>query len=111
MSEENLPKTTFKSFQEFFDTPPEEMMYQEQRETIEKQSQEIADQKHEIEEAPDHKKMRDFTYHHVLNTKDSHPNIKKKFVKKFGAHNVKHFDKHVSSIVDQYDPESKKMVK
>ena len=27
-----VPKTTFKSFKEFFDTPPEEMMYQEQRE-------------------------------------------------------------------------------
>ena len=33
------------------------------------------------------------------------------FIKKFGAHNVKHFDRHVSNLLDQYDPEAKKMVK
>jgi len=33
------------------------------------------------------------------------------FIKKFGAHNVKHFDRHVSALLDQYDPEAKKMVK
>jgi hypothetical protein len=30
------------------------------------------------------------------------------FVKKFGSHNLKHFDRHVSAIVDEYDPEAKK---
>ena len=60
------------------------------------------------EQAPDHKKMRDFTYHHVVNTDKDHPTIKKMFVKKFGAHNLKHFDRHVSAIVDEYDPEAKK---
>ena len=40
-----------------------------------------------------------------------HLMLVKKFVKKFGSHNVKHFDKHVSALVDQYDPEAKKMVK
>ena len=59
----------------------------------------------------DHKKMRDFTYHHVQNTEKDHPTIKRMFIKKFGAHNVKHFDRHVSALVDQYDPEAKKMVK
>jgi hypothetical protein len=29
----------------------------------------------------DHKKMRDFTYHHVTNTDKDHPTIKKMFVK------------------------------
>ncbi len=29
------------------------------------------------EQAPDHKKMRDFTYHHVTNTDKDHPTIKK----------------------------------
>jgi len=63
------------------------------------------------EQAPskaDHKKMRDFTYHHVTNTDKDHPTIKKMFVKKFGSHNLKHFDRHVSNIVDEYDPEAKK---
>lgn len=63
------------------------------------------------EQAPskaDHKKMRDFTYHHVTNTDKDHPTIKKMFVKKFGSHNLKHFDRHVSAIVDEYDPEAKK---
>ena len=88
-------KTTFKTFKEFLDTPPEEMMYN-----------------HDLDEqAPDHKKMRDFTYHHVTNTEKDHPTIKKMFIKKFGAQNLKHFNKHVSAIVDQYDPEAKKMVK
>jgi len=91
-------KTVFKSFKEFLETPEEEMMY-----------------KHDIDEqAPssaDHKKMRDFTYHHVQNTEKDHPTIKRMFIKKFGAHNVKHFDKHVSNLLDQYDPEAKKMVK
>ena len=66
------------------------------------------------EQAPsraDHKKMRDFTYHHVQNTEKDHPTIKRMFIKKFGSHNVKHFDRHVSALVDQYDPEAKKMVK
>ena len=66
------------------------------------------------EQAPssaDRKKMRDFTYHHVQNTEKDHPTIKKMFIKKFGAHNVKHFDRHVSALLDQYDPEAKKMVK
>ena len=88
-------KQNFKSFKEFLETPAEEMMYQ-----------------HDIEEqAPssaDRKKMRDFTYHHVQNTEKDHPTIKKMFIKKFGAHNVKHFDRHVSALVDQYDPEAKK---
>ena len=91
-------KQNFKSFKEFLETPVEEMMYQ-----------------HDIEEqAPssaDRKKMRDFTYHHVQNTEKDHPTIKRMFIKKFGAHNVKHFDKHVSNLLDQYDPEAKKMVK
>ena len=91
-------KQNFKSFKEFLETPVEEMMYQ-----------------HDIEEqAPtsaDHKKMRDFTYHHVQNTEKDHPTIKRMFIKKFGAHNVKHFDKHVSNLLDQSDPEAKKMVK
>tara|TARA_A100000171_G_C2066992_1_gene112829 strand:+ start:269 stop:715 length:447 start_codon:yes stop_codon:yes gene_type:complete len=56
------------------------------------------------EQKSDHKAMKDFTYHHVLNTTQSHPTIKKKFVKKFGSHNVKHFDNHVSDLIDQYDP-------
>ena len=56
----------------------------------------------------DYKKMRDFTYHHVTNPDKDHPTIKKMFVKKFGAHNLKHFDRHVSAIVDEYDPEAKK---
>ena len=63
------------------------------------------------EQAPskaDHKKMRDFTYHHVTNTDKDHPTIKKMFVKKFGAQHLKHFNKHVSAIVDQYDPEAEK---
>ena len=56
----------------------------------------------------DHKKMRACTYHHVTNTDKDHPTIKKMFVKKFGSHNLKHFDSHVSAIVDEYDPEAKK---
>jgi len=88
-------KTIFKSFKEFYDTPPEEMMWNE-------------DVNEQIPSKADHKKMRDFTYHHVQNTEKDHPTIKKMFVKKFGAHNVKHFDKHVSALVDQYDPEAKK---
>jgi len=88
-------KTIFKSFKEFYDTPPEEMMWNE-------------DVNEQIPSKADHKKMRDFTYHHVQNTQKDHPTIKKMFVKKFGAHNVKHFDKHVSALVDQYDPEAKK---
>ena len=47
----------------------------------------------------------------VQNTQKDHPTIKRMFIKKFGAHNVKHFDRHVSALVDQYDPEAKKMVK
>ena len=54
-------KTTFKTFKEFLDTPPEEMMYN-----------------HDLDEqAPssaDRKKMRDFTYHHVQNTEKGSPN-------------------------------------
>ena len=80
-------KTIFKSFKEFYDTPPEEMMYSE-------------DVNEQIPSKADHKKMRDFTYHHVQNTQKDHPTIKKMFVKKFGAHNVKHFDRHVSALVD-----------
>ena len=88
-------KTIFKTFKEFYETPAEEMMYSE-------------DVNEQIPSKADHKKMRDFTYHHVQNTQKDHPTIKKMFVKKFGAHNVKHFDKHVSALVDQYDPEAKK---
>jgi len=88
-------KTIFKSFKEFYDTPPEEMMWNE-------------DVNEQIPSKADHKKMRDFTYHHVQNTEKDHPTIKRMFIKKFGSHNVKHFDKHVSALVDQYDPEAKK---
>tara|TARA_R100001480_G_scaffold100675_3_gene104480 strand:+ start:76 stop:345 length:270 start_codon:yes stop_codon:yes gene_type:complete len=88
-------KTIFKSFKEFLETPPEEMMYSE-------------DVNEQIPSKADHKKMRDFTYHHVQNTQKDHPTIKRMFIKKFGSHNVKHFDKHVSALVDQYDPEAKK---
>ena len=88
-------KTIFKTFKEFYETPAEEMMYSE-------------DVNEQIPSKADHKKMRDFTYPHVQNTQKDHPTIKKMFVKKFGAHNVKHFDKHVSALVDQYDPEAKK---
>jgi hypothetical protein len=48
----------------------------------------------------DHKAMKDHVYHNVLNTNKTHDAIKKDFVKKFGSHNVKHFEKHVSDIVD-----------
>ena len=61
------------------------------------------------EQATDHKKMRDFTYHHVTNTDKSHPEIKKQFIKRFGSQNLKHFDKHVSDLVDQYDPQKDKV--
>jgi len=88
-------KTIFKTFKEFYETPAEEMMYSE-------------DVNEQIPSKADHKKMRDFTYHHVQNTQKDHPTIKKMFIKKFGSHNVKHFDKHVSALVDQYDPEAKK---
>ena len=62
------------------------------------------------EQAPtsaDHKKMRDFTYHQVQNTEKDHPTIKKMFIKKFGAHNVKHFDRNVRNLFDQYHQEAK----
>lgn len=46
------------------------------------------------------KKMRDHVYHNVLNTDKTHDQVKKEFVKKFGAHNVKHFERHVSNAMD-----------
>jgi len=49
---------------------------------------------------PTPKQMKDYVYHHVLNTDKPHDVVKKGFVTKFGSHNLKHFDKHVSSIVD-----------
>ena len=51
--------------------------------------------------------MIDFTYNNVTNTDKDHPTIKKMFIKKFGSHNLKHFDRHVSAIVDEYDPQAK----
>ena len=44
--------------------------------------------------------MRNFVYHAVLKTDKAHDEIKKAFVSKFGANNLKTFEKHVASIVD-----------
>lgn len=44
--------------------------------------------------------MRNFVYHAVLKTDKPHDEIKKSFVKKFGSQHIKHFEKHVSAIVD-----------
>jgi len=46
------------------------------------------------------KKMRDHVYHNVLNTDKTHDQVKKEFVKKFGAQHTKHFDRHVSNAMD-----------
>ena len=97
-------KTIFKTFKEFYETPADEMMYSE--DVNEQPSTRYGGAP--IASKADHKKMRDFTYHHVQNTQKDHPTIKRMFIKKFGSHNVKHFDKHVSALVDQYDPEAKK---
>lgn len=45
-------------------------------------------------------KMRDFVYDRLSNTTHTSDRVKKDFVKKFGAHNVKHHDAHVSSYLD-----------
>lgn len=38
--------------------------------------------------------------HHVLNTDTPHDEIKNKFIDRYGAGNVEHFDKVVSDLVD-----------
>ncbi len=45
-------------------------------------------------------KMRDFVYDRLSNTNHTSTRVKKDFVKKFGTHNVKHHDDHVSSYLD-----------
>jgi len=49
---------------------------------------------------PDHDAMRDFVYHGMENTDKDHDTLKKEFVDKFGKHNVKHFNKHVSKFME-----------
>lgn len=44
--------------------------------------------------------MRDWVYRNLENTEKTHDQMKKEFVQKFGAQNVKYFDQYVSAYMD-----------
>lgn len=46
------------------------------------------------------KEMKKWVFDQILNTNKRHDEIKKEFIRKFGASNVKYFEKYVEEAVD-----------